>query len=240
MPQIGPYIITDVSDIFQVRWWYFVFRKNYDVNAVLSMQTMIATVASLVAGITVGAFTSVNFDELSAAEQRFADSYGEHSVFTNIKPAMAYVCATSFTLSMVCICFSLCVYSMLTGVNIPPMDRQAGNQGSRMFMLWMKTHYWLLFTEVLATIFSIIFLWFVLYFVGLVKYGIHYAAWSITCVIGVVSIAVFAYVADYKGTFFYRHMTSMLLDDPALKFISDNERPPGMPEMWTPPADDEP
>lgn len=80
--------------------------------------------------------------------------------------------AVSFTAGMLAIILALMLYVSLAASNF-------GRDNDQLVSQWVQNHYWLLVGETIFIILSVLFVWVVAYFVGLIKSEVD-RAWRAT------------------------------------------------------------
>ena len=150
----------------------FVFLDDSDseVTNILSMQSMFATVGSLLAGVAMSVAFCTSYDEVMEAHDRLYPTYPTLADALLWAPAASS--AVGFTTSMVSIVISLSLYIALAACNFP------ANGFDQVTMMWVQKHYWLLVAEKLAASAAVMFIVLSAFFIGAIKFPINPMSWA--------------------------------------------------------------
>jgi hypothetical protein len=180
------------KEVYFFRGICFWSDSDYEYEALMGMQSMIATVASLTVGLTAGLYASVDQNELNDYTKRCKEVYGSDCDFI-IEQApnyLAYWAAASVTTSMVAIICAVVVYLFLAASNIP-------RHNDVLLIAIVQWYFPLLILENACLLCGVLLFWPVCYAIGLIKYNINWTQWMITGYIGVVTIVSLVSYAVY-------------------------------------------
>ena len=162
------------------------------------LQVMVATTASLLALFSITAFVGFTYDDLQKGAARLRDED---------QPILASACVyvptwctgLSGSFSLLAVTTSLGLFASLCAANVNGHVRK-----HELLLEWVRAHYSLLCLEMLAMLFSIVFLWIGCLVIGIVKSGVD------ARVFGGVGVAATSVFFSSWGRIVYLHITRTL------------------------------